>query len=99
MFTSNKEQQLIDTIINEVVKYLHPTRIILFGSRAAGRNKQYSDYDIAIEGANMTVRSERKLKEVLDEKLGIFVVDIINIDKIDNDFRRLILKYGKVIYG
>lgn len=91
-------QMIIDEIVTAVAANLKPARIILFGSRAAGRAWEYSDFDIAVEGVDMDIRKERLLKELLDEKLGIFMVDLINLDRVDDDFKRLILQTGEVLY-
>lgn len=94
-----QKEALLHIIISVVVDYIHPKRIILFGSRVRGRNKKYSDFDIAVEGAEIDIRIERMLKEILDDKLGIYSVDLINLDKVDNEFKRLVLENGRVIYG
>lgn len=99
MATSEQKQELIHTIVNVVNTYLHPKSIILFGSRATGKGKGYADFDIAVEGVKMDIRKERLLKESLDEKLGILTVDLINLDKVYIEFKRLVLEKGKVIYG
>lgn len=94
----DKEQSLIVKIVSFVVSHLHPERIILFGSRAAGKGKKYSDFDIALEGVEMGIREERLLKEALDEKLGVFSIDLINLDKVDSEFKEMVLESGRVIY-
>ena len=94
----NKDQPSIDNIVNIIISYLHPERIILFGSRAEGKGKRYSDFDIALEGIAVDIRRERLLKEALDEKLGIFSVDLINLDKADKGFRKIVLEKGRIIY-
>jgi len=99
MTATVSEQKIAGDIVNIVTAIVHPKRIILFGSRAKGKGQRYSDFDIAIEGAEMDIRQERLLKDVFDEKLGIFTVDLINLDKADADFKKLILEQGKVIYG
>lgn len=93
-----KERELIDSIINIIKGFLHPRKIILFGSRAVGKGKRYADFDIAVEGVEMGIRKERLLKDALDERLGVFTVDLINIDKVDLEFKKLVLDKGKVIY-
>ena len=93
-----KTQELINTIINIVREHLHPKRIILFGSRATGKAQKYSDFDIAVEGVEMDIRKERLLKEYLDEKMGIYTVEVIDLDKVDEGFKQLVLKTGRVIY-
>jgi uncharacterized protein len=93
-----KTQELINTIISIVKEHLHPKRIILFGSRATGKAQKYSDFDIAVEGVEMDIRKERLLREDLDEKMGIYTVEVIDLDKADEGFKRLVLKTGKSIY-
>lgn len=97
--TELKDHEVIDSIVCIIRTHVHPKRIILFGSRASGKGKRYSDFDIAVEGAEMTIRNERIVKETLDEKLGIYTVDLINLDKVDSEFKKLVLEKGKVIYG
>ncbi len=92
------EREVVDVIVNTVKDYLHPVRIILFGSRAHGKGKIYSDFDIAVEGVEMEIRKERLLKDALDERLGIFTIDLINLDKVDSEFKKLMLRFGRVIY-
>jgi|Deesub1362A_J573_1020465.scaffolds.fasta_scaffold03141_6 predicted nucleotidyltransferase len=92
------ERKVRDIIVSTVVNYLRPTKIILFGSRVKDKGVKYSDYDIAVLGADFNIRQERKLKEELDERLGILTVDIINLDKVDSEFRKLIESHGIVLY-
>ncbi len=92
------EKNLLNDIVNTIRVYLQPSKIILFGSRSSHRNRRYSDFDIAIQEGDMDIRTERLLKEALDEKSGIFTIDVINLDKVDDGFKNLILQQGKVIY-
>jgi predicted nucleotidyltransferase len=95
--TSLGEEKL--SIIKDIiVKAVDPKCIYLFGSRAAGKNKYYSDFDIAVKGANGTFRIIRKLKEKLDEALGIHSVDLIQMEQVSDEFRKLIEEKGKIIY-
>lgn len=92
------EQNIIEGIIAVLKERLHPSRIILFGSRARGGAGRYSDFDVAVEGVEMGIRAERMVKEALDERLGIFTVDLINLDTVDQEFRKQVCRNGKVIY-
>jgi len=92
------EQELLDLIVSMVKEHADPKRIILFGSRATGKGREYSDFDIAVEGVEMSIRKERLLKEALDQKLGIYMVDLIDLDTVDPEFKKLILEQGRVIY-
>lgn len=92
------EDKVIDEIVRLLVEHFRPERIILFGSRAKTGEHGYSDFDIAIEGADMDIREERVIKEILDEKMAIYTVDLIKLDKVDEAFREIVLKTGKVLY-
>jgi len=96
--TADVEEKVIAEIVNTIVDYLRPKRIFLFGSRGHGKGRRYSDFDVALEGVEMELRAERELKDALDARLGIFMVDLINLDKVPPEFRALILQDGKVIY-
>lgn len=93
-----EEDKVIGEIVSTITAYLHPKRILMFGSRAMGRGKRYSDFDVALEGVTMTHRRERELKDALDARVGIFTVDLINLDKVDPEFKVLIKEGGRVIY-
>jgi predicted nucleotidyltransferase len=92
------EQKVLMDIVTLVRDFLNPKRIIIFGSRISGRGREYSDFDIAVEGTEMNIRNERLLKDALDDKLGIITVDLINLDKVDSKFKQLVLQTGRVIY-
>ena len=91
-------KRMIDEVVKILLSYLQPKRIILFGSRARQRAGKYADFDIAVEGANMDIRMERLIKDKLDEKAGIYTIDLINLDRADKDFRKIILQGGKALY-
>lgn len=92
------EEKLINAIVEALVSYLKPERIILFGSRAKKGGHGYSDFDIAVTGVDMDIRTERTIKEILDEKMKIYSVDLINLDNADHEFRNIVYKTGKVLY-
>jgi predicted nucleotidyltransferase len=41
-------QKILDNIIQTIVKYYDPDRIVIFGSHAKGNNRPASDIDLAI---------------------------------------------------
>ena len=98
MKKEGEEEKVIGEIVSTITAYLHPKRIFLFGSRVLGRGRRYSDFDVALEGVTMSHRRERELKDALDIRLGIFTVDLVNLDKVDSEFKALILDEGRVIY-
>jgi len=93
-----KEHDYLDQINHIVVQTLHPERIWLFGSRAEGKNRKQSDYDIAFAGSNSSFRELRKAKEQISDTIGIYSCDLVNLDKVDERFRNLVLEKGKIIH-
>lgn len=51
-------RKIIDDMVEIVKNHLDPARILLFGSRAKGRDKTYSDFDIAVQGVNLELRRD-----------------------------------------
>jgi predicted nucleotidyltransferase len=92
------EERAIDEIVKVLTSYLQPERIILFGSRAKERGLRYADFDIAIEGSEVDIRKERLIKDVLDEKLGIYTVELVNLERVDREFKKIVLQTGRVLY-
>ena len=88
----------IAQIIHVITEFVQPQQIILFGSRARGVAHCYSDYDIALIGVDMDHRTERRLKQALDDRLGVFTVDLINMDKVDPEFQDIIMQNGMMVY-
>ncbi len=90
---------IISSMVNYLVENLLPKRIILFGSRAKGTARMGSDIDLALEGAAISdFRKERKLREALDQLAGIYSVDLVFLEQVDDVFSEMINQTGKVLY-
>lgn len=65
--------------------------IWVFGSRATGRARRYSDLDLALDaGRRLTIDETGNLREAFDECELPYRVDIVDWHTIGDDFRRLI---------
>lgn len=92
-------EEKISELKKFLIKTLNPNKIIIFGSRAKNENKKFSDIDICVVGANKPSHTSlRKIKEQIDEILGIYSYDLIFWEEIDEEFKKIINKTGKVIY-
>ena len=96
MNKKEKWQIRLDKIVNELKKY-NPKKIILFGSRSRGNYRKNSDIDIAVD-ISLSFREKRKLKEKVDLIAGLYSMDLIFFDEIDNSFKEKLLKEGKTLY-
>ena len=70
-------------------------KVILFGSRARGDNKERSDIDLAIEGGNaalFAVEAEEEIQTLL-------MFDIVDLGGfVQDELRQSIGREGKIIY-
>lgn len=74
---------LTEEIIREILFYKKPEKIVLFGSRAAGRARETSDIDIAIFGEKWTDRDINLLKDRLEEHVKTALkFDVLNFYRI-----------------
>ena len=67
------DKKLIDEILNVILKYTKPKKVIIFGSRARGENRKNSDIDLCVEFKNnLSFREKRKLKEELENSIKYY---------------------------
>jgi len=94
-----REKEVLDKIVLLLKEKLNPSLIILFGSRASEKHNTGSDFDIALDGDKIDVREMRKLKEKLEEISGLYRVDLIFLESVDSEFKNIIIRRGKILYG
>jgi predicted nucleotidyltransferase len=69
----------------------HRAKAWVFGSRATGRARRYSDLDLAIDaGRRLTLDETAKLAEALGDSDLPYRVDVVDWRTIDDRFRALI---------
>jgi len=95
---SQREREILETIVEILKKYLNPGRIILFGSRGKGRFYKNSDFDLAVDKEKPDIRIERMILEAIDKVAGLYEADIVYLGSVDKAFKDIILESGKVIY-
>ena len=62
----------------------------IFGSRAKGKYREYSDVDIAINSPNFTLDDKLKIQSVFENSTFPYEVDIVDLNNINEDFKNLI---------
>ena len=95
---NSRPNQIITQICALLKEQLHPARIILFGSRAKGKNGRHADFDFAIDGPAPSLTLERTLKEKADKISGLYKVELVYLDTVDEGFKKIVLNTGKVLY-
>lgn len=84
-------------IIDIIIKKYNPERIYQWGSLLNEKDfSEISDIDIAVEGNFSAETFFSMYGDAM--KIARFPVDLVELDKIEPEFREQILKYGKKIY-
>lgn len=98
IIVNNREEEVLRNVIEVVKKRLNPCRIILFGSRAKPDTVGNSDFDLAVDAEKGSIQEEREVKEEVDKVSGLYKIDIVYLHSVEESFRTIILKTGKVAY-
>lgn len=89
--------------LREIVEYatalIAVERVILFGSRARGDERETSDVDLAFEfpASKRSQWSQFKLK-ASDEARTLLSFDLVDLSDVDSGFRSKILSEGIVLF-
>ncbi len=96
--TSEREQNVLTNVINILDRHLHPEKIILFGSRAKGNYNNHADFDFAVISTKPNTKKQREILEEIEEVSGLYSVDIVYLDDVEENFKQLVLRTGKILY-
>ena len=94
-------QDLLNSIIEIIVSYKKPSKIVVFGSRVGSNFDAASDIDIAIFGKDWTDKEINLVRHNLNEFIKTpLKFDVLSFEQISKEeLKQDILKKGKVIYG
>ncbi len=74
-------------------------RVWLYGSRALGKQKKYSDIDLVVDGVLLDRKMLHQIKVVLEELNLPYIFDVSLLNNIDNkELVEHIDRVGKLIY-
>ncbi|OGK22155.1 hypothetical protein A2866_06775 [Candidatus Roizmanbacteria bacterium RIFCSPHIGHO2_01_FULL_39_8] len=93
------DQKTTREIKKIVFHYLDPKRdkIFIFGSRAIGEHRKFSDIDLGIESKRkIPALIIEDLKEALEESDIPFTIDVVNFTEVSSRFRSVAKQ--KIIY-
>ena len=89
-----------ESIYKNLISYFNTNRyiqkVILFGSRAKGNYKYNSDIDL---GILCDKKYKGTIAEELDEIVGIYSLDIVFLDSMNDEIKLQVEKYGIEIYN
>jgi len=93
-----KEERFLKELRRIVLDLLNgkDCKVYLFGSRARGDYRRSSDADIAVEGLSEEEfrRFKSTLEEWLEESSIPFTVDVVNLSRVSDTLKEVVLKEG-----
>lgn len=69
---------------------LNNYKLYLFGSRAKGRARKYSDIDLAVDSAELTDKIKSDLEIYFTDSTIPYEIDIVDLNNINDNFKNLI---------
>ena len=93
------EKEIPQKAAEIIIKYLPDAKVYLFGSRAKGTAKPYSDFDIAIEWKEkIPLHTMAKIREELDKLPTLKSFDLIDLKRVSGNFIETVRKTGVILY-
>jgi len=99
------ENTRVDELIAKVIKVIGhhlgdiPFKVYLFGSRAKDNAIEGADVDLAIACPELTEGDFRKIKQEIAAIRTLYSIDLIHLERVDSDFREIVLADARKIYG
>lgn len=80
-------------------RYPQIEEVLIFGSRAKGTDRPWSDFDLAVVAPTLTDREFSKLWNEIDDLPLVFKIDLVHWDRLPEDrFKEKIHREGKRFY-
>lgn len=88
METLDLEERHKDFIINSITAIIPDVEIFIYGSRVKGKARKYSDVDIALKcDEEIPFDTMLKLKAFFSDSIFPYMVDIIDLNSISENFK------------
>ena len=88
------DEEAIESIINIIKKAfderLNNYKLYLFGSRAKGRARKYSDIDLAVDSPELTDKIKSDLEIYFTDSTIPYEIDIVDLNNISEKFKNII---------
>lgn len=86
-----EDQKVYQTIRNTVRQYLPNStyHLFIFGSRAQGTYRKYSDFDVAIDGPEkVPSHTMGKIRSELEDTDVPYVIDLVDLNQTSDGFKK-----------
>lgn len=97
-----REKEVKAMIVNQLLKakdLLQGHKVILYGSRARGTARPYSDFDIGICGKEpLSFTAFYKLEDMMEELPTLYKIDLVDLNRTNTGFQQEALKSAEILY-
>ncbi len=91
-------QMLIGTL-REAASRLGHRKVFLFGSRALGRAKDRSDFDVGVMGDEpMPLEDFYAVEELIEALPTLYRIDWVDLARVSERFRTAALEHAEILY-
>lgn len=84
------DEKYINFIKKAFDERLNNYKLYLFGSRAKGRARKYSDIDLAVDSTELTDKIKSDLEIYFEDSTIPYEIDIVDLNKINEKFKNII---------
>ena len=90
IYLKDDERAIVQNILQKILPEAH---VVVFGSRATGKLKPFSDLDLALDNKKpLSLEQLSKLKDAFSESNLPFRVDIVDMQTVSGEFLDVIKK-------
>lgn len=92
------DEHYLNEVINILKQFAPGCEVWVYGSRINGKSRKYSDLDLVLKNIGKIGWKEiEALKDAFSESDLPFSVDVIDLDSISGDFRKVIENNHEII--
>ncbi len=89
----------VQTVVQLLAHELQPKSVVLFGSRARGKHRPNSDFDLCVVGRTQSDQHFHQLLSRIDEDpLSLYALDIVEFEKLNRNYQQQIQAEGITLY-
>ena len=90
---------LLKRLFQELAPQLRGYKVLLFGSRAAGRASPRSDFDLGVLGTvPMPLNVFYQIEDKLEALPTLYKIDWVDLNRVADEFRQRALQHAEVLY-
>ena len=90
---------LLKRLFQQLAPQLQGYKVFLFGSRAAGKARSRSDFDLGVLGATaMPLDRFYQIEDKLDALPTLYRIDWVDLNRVADEFRKRALERAELLY-